>query len=55
MHYLHLAIFGLVVGWIAELISPGKHPGGCIGTALIGICGSELFAYLTHTFFPVVD
>jgi uncharacterized membrane protein YeaQ/YmgE (transglycosylase-associated protein family) len=33
-------IIGLVVGAIAKLLMPGKDPGGCIITILLGIAGA---------------
>ena len=33
-------IFGLIVGFIAKLVMPGKDPGGVIITILLGIVGS---------------
>lgn len=33
-------IIGLIVGAIAKLIMPGRDPGGCIITILLGIAGS---------------
>lgn len=33
-------IIGLIVGALAKLIVPGREPGGCLITALIGIAGS---------------
>ena len=40
MHYLWVAIIGLIVGALAKLIMPGKDPGGIIITMLLGIAGS---------------
>ena len=37
---------GLVVGVIAKLLMPGKDPGGCIITMLIGIAGAWLGTWL---------
>ncbi len=42
LHYLWVAIIGLVVGALAKLIMPGKDPGGIWITMLIGIAGSFL-------------
>ncbi|PZR72221.1 MAG: GlsB/YeaQ/YmgE family stress response membrane protein [Chthoniobacterales bacterium] len=39
-------IIGLVVGAIAKLLMPGKDPGGCIITMLIGIAGALVAGYL---------
>jgi uncharacterized membrane protein YeaQ/YmgE (transglycosylase-associated protein family) len=33
-------LFGLVAGGIAKFIMPGKDPGGCLTTIVIGIAGS---------------
>ena len=33
-------IIGLVVGALAKFIMPGKDPGGCIVTTLIGLAGA---------------
>lgn len=40
MHYLWVALIGLIVGALAKLIMPGKDPGGIIVTMLLGIAGS---------------
>jgi uncharacterized membrane protein YeaQ/YmgE (transglycosylase-associated protein family) len=39
-------IIGLLVGAIAKLLIPGKDPGGCIITILIGIAGAFVASYL---------
>lgn len=39
-------VFGLVVGAIAKLLMPGKDPGGCIITMLLGIAGAVVGGYL---------
>lgn len=39
-------IFGLIVGLIAKLLTPGRDPGGFIVTALIGIGGSLLGGFI---------
>jgi uncharacterized membrane protein YeaQ/YmgE (transglycosylase-associated protein family) len=46
MHYLWMAIVGLVVGALAKLIVPGKDPGGILVTMLIGIAGALLAGFL---------
>jgi uncharacterized membrane protein YeaQ/YmgE (transglycosylase-associated protein family) len=33
-------IFGLIVGIIAKLLMPGRDPGGCIITMLLGVVGA---------------
>ncbi len=39
-------IIGAVIGVIAKLLMPGRDPGGCIITILLGIAGSFLAGYL---------
>lgn len=40
MGILSWIIFGLVAGVIAKLLMPGRDPGGCIVTMLLGIAGA---------------
>lgn len=39
-------IFGLIVGIIAKFLMPGKDPSGFFITAIIGIVGSLIGAFL---------
>lgn len=39
-------LIGLVIGAVAKLLTPGRDPGGCIITMLIGIAGSFVASYL---------
>lgn len=39
-------IIGAVIGVVAKLLMPGRDPGGCIITILLGIAGSFLAGYL---------
>ena len=41
-------VFGLIAGVIAKAIMPGRDPGGCIVTILIGIAGSLLGGFIAH-------
>jgi uncharacterized membrane protein YeaQ/YmgE (transglycosylase-associated protein family) len=41
-----ILVIGLVIGAIAKLLMPGKDPGGCIITMLIGIAGAFVSSYL---------
>ena len=41
-----ILFIGLVIGAIAKLLMPGRDPGGCIITMLIGIAGSFVALYL---------
>jgi uncharacterized membrane protein YeaQ/YmgE (transglycosylase-associated protein family) len=46
MHWLWVALIGLIVGALAKLIMPGKDPGGFIVTMLLGIAGSLVATWL---------
>ncbi len=39
-------VFGLLAGWVAKLLMPGKDPGGCIVTMLIGVAGAILGGFI---------
>ena len=39
-------VFGLVVGVIAKLVTPGRDPGGLIITALLGIVGAVIGGFI---------
>jgi uncharacterized membrane protein YeaQ/YmgE (transglycosylase-associated protein family) len=43
---LSAIIVGLIVGAIAKLLMPGRDPGGCIVTILLGLAGSFVGGYL---------
>ena len=44
-------IFGLIAGLIAKAIMPGRDPGGCIITILIGIAGSVIGGFIGRALF----
>ena len=49
MHPIHLIgvlVIGLIVGAVAKFLTPGKDPGGCLVTMLLGIAGSFVGTYL---------
>lgn len=46
MHWLWVALIGLLVGAVAKLIMPGKDPGGFIVTMLMGIAGSFVATWI---------
>jgi uncharacterized membrane protein YeaQ/YmgE (transglycosylase-associated protein family) len=56
VYWIGLIVVGLVAGVIAKLLLPGRDPGGCIVTTVIGIVGALLggfiFSALGH---PVLD
>ncbi|QUT05241.1 GlsB/YeaQ/YmgE family stress response membrane protein [Sphingobium phenoxybenzoativorans] len=46
MELMGWIFLGLVAGAIAKFIMPGRDPGGCIVTILLGIAGALLAGYL---------
>lgn len=46
MGVLTWIVFGLIAGGIAKFIMPGKDPGGCLGTAIIGILGAVIGGFV---------
>lgn len=44
-------VFGLIAGAIAKLIMPGKDPGGCLVTVLIGIAGAVIGGFIGTSIF----
>ena len=39
-------IFGFIAGAIAKILHPGKDPGGCLITILLGIAGGVVGGYI---------
>ena len=39
-------VIGLLAGGVAKLLMPGRDPGGCIITILLGIAGALLAGFL---------
>jgi uncharacterized membrane protein YeaQ/YmgE (transglycosylase-associated protein family) len=46
MHYLWMALIGLAIGYVAKFLMPGKGPGGCIVTMIVGLTGSIIGWFL---------
>ena len=46
MNLLWWLIVGLVAGGLAKLLMPGKDPGGCIVTILLGIAGAYVGGFV---------
>lgn len=46
MGILSWIVFGLVVGIIAKLVTPGRDPGGFVVTMLLGIAGALLGGFI---------
>jgi uncharacterized membrane protein YeaQ/YmgE (transglycosylase-associated protein family) len=47
--WLGTIVIGLVIGFIAKFLTPGREPTGCIITMLIGIAGSVLALLIGHS------
>jgi uncharacterized membrane protein YeaQ/YmgE (transglycosylase-associated protein family) len=45
-HLIGTIIFGLIVGIVAKLLTPGRDPGGFFITAIIGIIGSLIGGFI---------
>lgn len=46
MGILSWIIFGLLAGGIAKFIMPGKDPGGCLVTIILGIVGAAVGGWI---------
>jgi uncharacterized membrane protein YeaQ/YmgE (transglycosylase-associated protein family) len=53
MELVTWVIYGLIVGVIAKLIMPGRDPGGCILTSLLGVSGAILGGYIGRRYLGV--
>jgi uncharacterized membrane protein YeaQ/YmgE (transglycosylase-associated protein family) len=43
-------VIGLIVGAIAKLLTPGRDPGGCLVTILLGIAGAFVGTWIGRVF-----
>jgi uncharacterized membrane protein YeaQ/YmgE (transglycosylase-associated protein family) len=46
-------VLGLIAGIIAKALMPGKDPGGCIITMLLGVAGAFVGGWVGKTLFHV--
>ena len=46
MEFIGAIIIGLLAGAVAKFLTPGKDPGGCLITILLGLAGSFVGTYL---------
>lgn len=46
MGLLSWIAFGLIAGALAKFVMPGRDPGGCIVTTIIGVVGALLGGFL---------
>lgn len=53
MGVLSWLLFGLIAGALAKLIMPGKDPGGCLITSVIGMLGSVIGGFIGARFFGI--
>ena len=53
MGVLAWLLFGLIAGAVAKLIMPGKDPGGCLITAVIGMLGSVIGGFVGSRLFGI--
>lgn len=51
MGILGWIVLGLLAGGIAKMLMPGRDPGGCIVTVLLGVGGALLGGWLGRTLF----
>jgi len=49
--FIWIILVGLVIGAIAKLLMPGRDPGGCIITILLGIAGAFIGTFIGRPFF----
>ncbi|GDY29723.1 GlsB/YeaQ/YmgE family stress response membrane protein [Gandjariella thermophila] len=53
MGILSWILLGLIAGAIAKALMPGRDPGGCIITMLLGIAGAFVGGWIGKTLFHV--
>ena len=46
MNIIWMLLIGLLIGVVAKFLTPGRDPGGCLLTIVLGIAGSFLASYL---------
>ena len=39
-------VFGLLAGWVAKMLVPGRDPQGCIITMVIGVLGAVIGGFI---------
>jgi len=48
-------IIGLIIGFVARALMPGRDPMGCFMTALLGIGGSLIGGFIGSALWPATD
>ena len=51
MSILAWIVVGLVAGWLAKMVVPGREPGGLLATTLIGIVGAVVGGWIWNVAF----
>ena len=46
MGFLSWILLGLIAGALAKFIMPGKDPGGCLITIILGVVGAVIGGYV---------
>ena len=53
MGFVSWIVLGLIAGAIAKMLHPGKDPGGCVITILLGVAGAFLGGWIGKLLFHV--
>ncbi len=53
MNLLSWALFGLIVGIVANAVDPSPNSGGLFGTILLGVAGALVGGFLANLLFGV--
>ena len=51
LHLLWFIIAGIIIGFLARLILPGRDPIGLVGTIILGIVGAIIGGYVWQAIF----
>ena len=51
LHYLYIAVIGLIAGGLAKMLVGGNNPSGWVVTAVIGIAGAFVGNFIAHMIF----
>ena len=51
MGILGWIIVGLIAGWLAKMVVPGREPGGFLATTAIGIVGALIGGFIWNVMF----
>lgn len=50
MGFLAWIVVGLIAGWLAKMVVPGREPGGFFATLAIGVVGAILGGWIWNLF-----